>query len=95
MNRSRYLIVAHPSSVHLMLIKLAFYLHELRAGGLIAAILSARDTAFSISVRYLHICAPCRQRVADLLRIKDCRAATLCRRLFQNLINVITILKTL
>ena len=46
-------------------------------------------TAFSISVRYLHICAPCRQRVADLLRIKDCRAATLCRQLFQNLINVI------
>ena len=26
---------------------------------------------------------------AALLRIKDCRAATLCRRLFQNLINVI------
>ena len=47
------------------------------------------NTAFSISVRYLHICAPCRQRVADLLRIKDCRAATLCRQLFQNLINVI------
>ncbi len=32
---------------------------------------------------------PCRQMVADLLRIKDCRAATLCRQLFQNLINVI------
>ena len=29
--------------------------------------------------RYLHNLHPCRQRVADLLHIKDCRAATLCR----------------
>ena len=47
-------------------------------------------TAFSMSISYLFIyLRQCRQRIADLLRNKDCRAATLCRQRFQNLNNVI------
>ncbi|GEM_PF-2122204 len=85
------------SSYHFTIILLRsfrpkFYFVELFKLVLFAAnrgIIILKLTAFSISVRYLHICAPCRQRVADLLRIKDCRAATLCCQLFQKLINVI------
>ena len=36
-------------------------------------------TAFSISISYSLNAHPCRQRVADLLHIKVCRTATLCR----------------